>query len=158
MQEEAVEAAQLEAAYASFAGTLRAGGFGDPPDGWNAELIAAHVCVNNDLISETAERLGRGEDVAYDNSPAVGEDDLMNYAARSGGLSGLADAIGSSAARLARSHESLSEADRAREIPVIIWDDGSIAREGPMPIGDLIVGNATFHLDMHHEQLRALAP
>src|ERR1022692_2606687 len=146
MQEEAVEAAQLEAAYASFAGTLRAGGFGDPPDGWNAELIAAHVCVNNDLISETAERLG------------VGEDDLMNYAARSGGLSGLADAIGSSAARLARSHESLSEADRAREIPVIIWDDGSIAREGPMPIGDLIVGNATFHLDMHHEQLRALAP
>jgi hypothetical protein len=25
-----------------------------------------------------------------------------------------------------------------------------------MPIGDLIVGNATFHLDLHHEQLRAL--
>lgn len=70
--------------------------------------------MNNDLISETAERLGRGEDVAYDNSPAVGEDDLMNYAARSGGLSGLADAIGSSAARLARSYESLGEADRAR--------------------------------------------
>jgi hypothetical protein len=84
-----VEAAQLEAAYASFAGTLRAG---------------------------------------------------------------------SSAARLARSYESLSDVHRAREIPVVIWDNGSIAREGPMPIGDLIVGNATFHLDMHHEQLRALAP
>jgi hypothetical protein len=125
-QEEAVAAAQLEAAYASFAGTLRAGGFGDPPDGWDAELIAAHVCANNDLISETAERLGRGEDVAYDNTPAVGEDDLRNYAARSGGLTGLADAVGSSAARLARSYDSLSEADRAREIPVVIWDDGSI--------------------------------
>jgi hypothetical protein len=25
-----------------------------------------------------------------------------------------------------------------------------------MPAGDLIVGNATFHLAMHHDQLRAL--
>ena len=153
-----MEAAQLEAAYASFVSTLRAGGFSDPAGGWSAGQIAAHISLNNDLISEAAERLGRGEDVSYDNSPAVGDCDLQDYAAQFDGPGELADAVGRSAARLARAHENLTEADRARQIPVVIWDDGSIARDAPMPLGDLIIGNATFHLDMHHEQLRALAP
>jgi hypothetical protein len=151
-----VEAAQQEAAYASFAATLRAGGFSEPASGWNAGQIAAHICLNNDLIRETAERLGQGEEVGYDNSAAVGDDDLRDYAAKVGGLGELADAVGRSGARLARAHQNLTEADRARRIPVVIWDNGSIVADAPMPIGDLIVGNATFHLDLHHEQLRAL--
>jgi hypothetical protein len=151
-----VEAAQQEAAYASFAETLRAGGFSDPASGWNAGQIAAHVCLNNDLIAEAAERLGRGEEVGYDNSAAVGEDDVREYAAKLGGLGELADAVGRSGARLARAHQNLTEAGRARQISVVIWDDGSIVHDGPMPAGDLIVGNATFHLAMHHDQLRAL--
>jgi hypothetical protein len=44
----------LEAAYAPFIATLLAGGFRDPADGWPAELIAAHVAANNDLIAHAA--------------------------------------------------------------------------------------------------------
>lgn len=67
----------LEAAYAPFVASLRAGGFGPPTDGeWPAELIAAHIARNNDLIAEAAERVAAGEAVSYDNFIGVDETPL----------------------------------------------------------------------------------
>jgi uncharacterized protein YciI len=146
----------LEAAYAPFVASLRAGGFGPPPAGeWPAELIAAHIARNNDLIAEAAERVAAGEPVSYDNAVGVDETPLTEYAAAVGGLVGLAQEVERSAARLARASDGLgARADTL--VNVVIRDGGKIVRDGPMPIGTFIEGNASFHLDAHTEQLRAL--
>jgi hypothetical protein len=43
-------------------------------------------------------------------------------------------------------------------LPAIIRDGGDIVNDGPIPIGRFIEGNASFHLDLHLEQLKALRP
>ncbi len=47
----------FDAVYAPFVASLLAGGFGPAAaDGeWPAELVAAHIARNNDLIAEVAE-------------------------------------------------------------------------------------------------------
>jgi hypothetical protein len=40
---------------------------------------------------------------------------------------------------------------------VHIVDNGAVVVDRPLAIGDLIVGNVTFHLASHLEQLRALS-
>jgi uncharacterized protein YciI len=146
----------LEAAYAPFVASLRAGGFGPPPAGeWPAELIAAHIARNNDLIAEAAEKVSAGEAVSYDNFIGVDETPLTEYAAAVGGLPGLAQEVERSAARLARARGGLG--DRAdTPVHVVIRDGGKIVRDGPIPIGAFIEGNASFHLDAHARQLREL--
>lgn len=147
----------LEAAYAPFVASLLASGFSAPADGWTAELIAAHVARNNDLIAETAERVAAGNDVSYDNASTVDEGELAAYARAAGGLTGLAREVERSAARLAAA--ALALGDRAGTlVPVIIRDNGEIVQDGPIPIGAFADGNASFHLGLHHQQLKALEP
>jgi uncharacterized protein YciI len=148
----------LAAAYAPFTASLLAGGFDPPPDGeWSAELVAAHVIRNNDLIAEAAEKLASGADVAYDNASSVDETELARLAEGAGGLTGLAREVERSAARLERAGLALGEL-AATPVHVIIRDGGEVVRDGPVPIGTFINGNASFHLDAHHAQLRALGP
>jgi uncharacterized protein YciI len=153
-----MSAGSLEAAYAPFVASLLAGGFGPPPAGeWPAEMVAAHVVRNNDLIAETAEKVAAGQSVSYDNACTVDEDELTRYAAAAGGTAGLAREVERSAARLGRALAALGErADTV--VHAVIRDHGEIVRDGPVPIGAFIEGNASFHLDLHHEQLRALEP
>ena len=147
----------LEAAYAPFIATLLAGGFRDPADGWPAELIAAHVAANNDLIAHAAEQVADGAEVSYDNASTVGDEELAAFARDAGGLPGLAREIERSAARLAAAGAALG--DRANTpVHVIIRDNGEIVQDGPIPIGACVAGNASFHLDVHLEQLKALEP
>lgn len=151
-----VSRVSISAAYAPFIGTLLGARFGEPAPGeWTAEQIAAHVTLNNDLIAEAAERIGAGQTAAYDNAPAVADEDLARYAAEAGGLAGLAREVERSAARLERAKAGLG--DRAgTELPVLIRDDGKIVQDGPIPIGSFIDGNAGFHLAAHLDQLKAL--
>lgn len=51
----------IEAAFRPFVAELRQENFGKPIDGWSAELVAAHVARNNDLIAEAAEKIAAGE-------------------------------------------------------------------------------------------------
>ena len=148
----------LDAAYAPFVASLLAGGFSNPADGgWSAELIAAHVARNNDLIAEAAEQVAAGADVSYDNACTVDEAELASYAESSGGLRGLASEIERSAERLAAAGEALG--DKAGTlVPVIIRDNGQVVQDGPIPIGAFVQGNASFHLDLHLSQLKELEP
>ncbi len=148
----------LDAAYAPFIAALLAGGFRQPADdGWPAELIAAHVARNNDVIAATAEHIAAGHHASYDNAVTVDRAGLTRYAGRAGGLAGLAGEVGRSAARLAAAAGALG--DRAdTQVPVLIRDSGEIVQDGPMPIGALIDGNATFHLGVHLDQLKSLEP
>lgn len=146
----------FDAVYAPFVASLLAGGFGPPADGeWPAELVAAHIARNNDLIAEVAEQIAAGQEVSYDNRDGVDDAELARYAQDAGGLAGLAREVERSAGRLARARDALG--DRAgTPVQVIIRDHGQIVRDGPMTIGAFIEGNASFHLDLHLEQLKAL--
>ena len=147
----------LDAAYAPFVASLLAGGFGRPADGWPAELIAAHVARNNDLIAQTAEQVVAGRDVSYDNAATVDEAELASYAESAGGLPGLAHEVERSATRLAAARAALG--DRAGTlVHVLIRESGEIVQDGPIPIGAFVEGNATFHLNLHLDQLKSLEP
>lgn len=146
----------LAAAYAPFVASLLAGRFSDPADdGWTADLVAAHVAKNNDMIAATAELVTEGADVSYDNAGTIDEVELAAYAASVGGLAGLAGEIERSAARLEAARDTLGD-KAGTPVHVIIRDGGDIVQDGPIPIGAFIEGNASFHLNLHHDQLRAL--
>jgi hypothetical protein len=145
-------------AYAPFVAALREGGFAVPGEGWPAELVAAHVSRNNDLISEAAERIVAGEAPSYDNSAAVDGAELRSYADAVGGLGGLADAVETSARRLAKAWAALDEATGSYLLPVVIRDADRVVNDGPIPIRNFVEGNASFHLEMHFAQLKALRP
>ena len=146
----------FDAVYAPFAASLRAGGFGPPADGeWPAELVAAHIARNNDLIAAAAEQVAAGQEVSYDNESGVDDAELARYAQSVGSLAGLAREVERSAARLEQARDALG--DRASTpVQVIIRDHGQIVRDGPMTIGAFIEGNASFHLALHLEQLKGL--
>jgi hypothetical protein len=148
----------IERAYVPFVTLLRQGGFAPPPEGWTAELVAAHVSRNNDLIADAAERIVAGEQPSYDNNASVDDDELRAYAEAAGGLSGLADATEISARRLAAARSALDATTENCLLPVVITDSGTVVRDEPITIAQLIEGNASFHLDMHFEQLQSLRP
>jgi uncharacterized protein len=146
----------LIACYAPFRASLLAGGFDPPPAGeWPAELVAAHVARNNDLIAATAEAVAAGEPVSYDNQISVDEEALTAYVEEVGGLTGLATEIERSATRQAAAYDSLGALSDS-PMHVTIRDGGEIVHDGPIPIGAFIEGNAGFHLAAHHQQLDAL--
>jgi putative acetyltransferase len=151
-----MDAGSIEGAYAPFVAELRRGGFAVPVEGWAAEMVAAHVAHNNELIAAAAESVATGGRPEYRN--AVGDDELASYAAAAGGLPGLADAVESSAARLAAAWTALDGEAGEYPMPVLIVDSGQVVRDGPIPVRAFIEGNASFHLEMHLEQLRALRP
>jgi uncharacterized protein YciI len=153
-----MSAGNLAAAYAPFTASLLAGGFTDPADGgWTAELIAAHVVTNNDLIAQVAEQVAEGGDVSYDNAAAIDEVSLASFAASVGGLAGLAGEVERSAARLEAASDGLGEL-AGTMVHAVIHDGGDLVQDGPVPIGAFVAGNASFHLDLHHQQLKALEP
>jgi uncharacterized protein YciI len=148
----------IEPAFGLFVAELRQGGFGEPGEGWSAELVAAHVARNNDLIAEAAERVAAGQQPTYDNAAAVDDANLHAYASEVGGIPGLAAAIEASAHRLTVARMALDATNESYPLPVVIRDSGKVVNDGPIPIAGFIEGNASFHLDMHLKQLRSLRP
>jgi hypothetical protein len=153
-----MDGAEIQAAYRVFVGTLRGGGFNQPDTGWDASLIAAHIAANNDSIASVAEEIAADRHPSYDNAEAIDDERLREIASAAGSLDALAGLIETSAARLARAWELLGPELGQVEVPVKIADGGQVVRDGPIPIRAFIEGNATFHLELHLDQLRALLP
>jgi hypothetical protein len=153
-----MDGAEIQGAYRIFADTLRAGGFNQPDTGWDASLIAAHVAANNDSIAAVAEEIAAARHPFYDNAEMIDDERLREIASAAASLEGLAGLIETSAARLAQAWELLGPEAGQIEVPVKIADGGQVVRDGPIPIRAFIEGNATFHLQLHLEQLRALLP
>jgi hypothetical protein len=153
-----MDGAEIQGAYRVFADTLWAGGFSQPDTGWDASLIAAHVAANNDSIASVAEQIAAARHPSYDNAELIDDERLREIASAAGGLDGLAGLIETSAARLAHAWELLGPELGQIEVPVKIADGGQVVRDGPIPIRAFIEGNATFHLELHLDQLRALLP
>lgn len=153
-----MDSAGIEAAYRPFAVTLREGGFVQPDTGWDASLIAAHVAANNDLIASVAEDIAAGRRRSYDNAEVIDDGQLRQIALAAPSLDALAELMATSAARLARAWELLGPELGKVEVPAKIADGGQVVRDGPIPIRAFIEGNATFHLQLHLDQLRSLLP
>ena len=62
-----------------------------------------------------------------------------------------------SISEVAAAYDALGDL-RDTVIPVRIVSGGELVADGPRAIGDMLVGNATYHLQMHLEQLLALRP
>ena len=150
-----MDGAEIQGAYRVFVDTLRAGGFSQPDTGWDASLIAAHIAASNDSIA--SEEIAAARHPSYDNAEAIDER-LREIAPAAGSLEGLAGLIETSATRLAGAWELLGPDLGQIEVPVEIADGGQVVRDGPIPIRAFIEGNATFHLQLHLDQLRALPP
>lgn len=146
------------APYETFAAALRAGGFVAPadPDSWSAELVAAHVILNNDFWTRTARLVAAGEQPTYDNEPAVDAAELSRAVVEIGALEELAAEVERSAADLAAAYAALSDQDAERTVLVRIHHDGDLVVDEPRPIAAMLLGNATAHQQMHLDQLLAL--
>ena len=144
----------------TFAAELRAGGFEPPAEqgSWPAEHVAAHVILNSDFFTATARRVMAGEQPTYDNEAAVEYDELAAYVSRIGGRDELAAEVERAAADLAASYVALSAEQSSSPVHVRIRHDGNLIVDEPRPIVEMIEGNASFHLQMHLEQLLALRP
>jgi hypothetical protein len=153
-----MDGTEIQGAYTVFADTLRAGGFRQPDTGWDASLIAAHIAANNDGIASVAEEIAAGQRPSYDNAELIDDGRLREIASAAGSLEGLAGQVETSAGRLARAWELLGPELGRIEVPAKIADGGQVVRDGPIPIREFIEGNATFHLQLHLDQLRALLP
>jgi hypothetical protein len=151
-----MDRSEIEGEFLPFANALRTGGFVPPAAGWSAELVAAHIVTNNDLIADVAEQIAAGARPNYDNSVVIDDARLAEFAAEAGGLDQLADRVETSAGRLAAAWAALDDVTGAYELPSRIFDAGLLVRDGAVPIRDFIEGNATFHLQLHFDQLMAL--
>ena len=161
MERAGVTDPDLVAPYERFAALLLAGGFGPPDPGhWDAPRIAAHVALNNLGFAAAARAVAAGEpDVAYDNVTTVDAANLDAFVAGTGAVADLAERVVVTAHDQLAAYSALTDAQRAREIPVTIHHDGAMVMDRvPRSLGSMVEGNAGFHLQAHLEQLLALRP
>lgn len=144
-------------AHEPFVAALVEGGFArTTDDGWTAEMVAAHVARNNECFTSAARAALTGSAPAYDNEVAVDAAELRAHVERVGDLSALAGWVRRSAEELGALYAALTEQQRSAALPVRIRHDGAVIVDEPRPLGVMIEGNATYHLQMHLGQLLAL--
>jgi hypothetical protein len=154
-----VRTEQLEAAYQGFVAEATAGGFGPPPPGeWTARQLIAHIALNDDLLASAAAQVIAGEPGRFDNSNAADWTKVSAFADEHGGLAGGVEAVRASGARVCAIAGQLTDEQAATSIDVFILDGADVAVDEPMPLGQLLAVQASFHLPAHAEQLRALRP
>ena len=77
-----MEREEIVQAYQPFIETLRAGGFVEPENGWNAAQVAAHIVANNNGIAAVAEAIVKGERPSYDNTEVIDDAQLTRHGFR----------------------------------------------------------------------------
>ena len=112
--------------------------------------------ANNNGIAAVAEAIAVGERPSYDNTEVIDDAELRDMASAAGGPERLADLVETSAGRLARASASLGPDTAAVEVPSRIVDGGRVYAMAPFLSAALIEVNATIHLQIHLDQLRAL--
>lgn len=148
----------IEERFAAFGKALRDGSFDFPvdPEGWAAELIAAHVIMSNDLLTDAARALRSGREPAYDNGRTHDGEALREVLIRTGSLRELADEVERSASDLQAAYGMLRPELRQAPMSTRIVHEGEPLLEGARPIGSTIEQNAGAHLDGHLAQLLEL--
>jgi uncharacterized protein YndB with AHSA1/START domain len=152
--------AALSEAYDAFFQVASAGGFGPPPDGeWRAELVVAHVAVNDDALAAVCRGLiAQSPGVHLDNATTQDVTVLQAFVdAHGGGLEALVAAGRTHAAAYLDLLGRLDTDQLAAEVPTRVVDHGEPVLDRPMPWGPFGIGTQTgFHLRIHREQLESL--
>ena len=129
-----------------------------PASGWSAGQVCAHLILNNGLFVEVARQVQRGHVPPYDNERAVADDATSALAAAAGSTAQLAEWLRQSAVGYAAFVGGLDQRVLDTQVPTTIRHDGGFMVEGDdRRLGDLMLGQLTFHAGMHLEQVRALA-
>lgn len=149
------EQRSVETAYQSFASAMREHDFGEPvdPDAWPAELIAAHVILTNDLLTDAARSVASGDDPVVDTEAAHQGEQLREILVRTGALPELAHEVERSAADLQAAYDQLSDEQRQTSLRTRMFHNGAVVVDEPRPIGDTIGNTAPAHAQDHLAQL-----
>ena len=130
-----------------------------PERGWNAGQICAHLIINNGLFIRTAQSVAEGGPHVYDNESSASDVATGALAAGAGSVGVLAEWLRQSATAYVDLLTTLPAEVLDAEVVATIHHEGGRMVDGePRRLGDLMVGQLTFHAGMHLEQLRALVP
>ena len=128
-----------------------------PASGWSAGQVCAHLILNNGLFAEVARQVQQGHRPAYDNERAVADEATAALAAAAGSTAQLAEWLRQSAAGYAAFVSGLEPRVLDAQIVTTIRHEGGLMVDGEdRRLGDLMLGQLTFHSGMHLEQVRAL--
>jgi hypothetical protein len=130
-----------------------------PEKGWDAGQICAHLIINNGLFIRTAQAVATGGPAVYDNESSANDDAIAAFAAGAGSVGVLAEWLRQSATAYVDLLTTLpASVLDARVVTTIRHEGGRLVDGEPRRLGDLMVGQLTFHAGMHLEQLRDLVP
>jgi hypothetical protein len=128
-----------------------------PVKGWNAGQICAHVIMNNGLFIESARCVASGGPHVYDNESAVDDVATAALAGGAGSTGVLAEWLRQSATAYVDLLTTLSAEVLDATVTTTIRSDGEYVVDAePRRLGDLMVGQLTFHSGMHLHQVREL--
>jgi len=128
-----------------------------PVKGWNAGQVCAHLIMNNGLFIESARCVASGGPHVYDNESAVDDVSTAALAGGAGSTGVLADWLRQSATAYVDLLTTLPEKVLDATVTTTIRSDGEFVVDAePRRLGDLMVGQLTFHSGMHLEQVREL--
>jgi len=128
-----------------------------PVKGWNAEQICAHLLLNNGLFIESARCVASGGPPVYDNESAVDDIATAALAGGAGSTGVLVEWLRQSATAYVDLLTSLPADVLDATVTTTIRSDGeTVVDAQPRRLGDLMVGQLTFHAGMHLQQVRDL--
>lgn len=147
----------LADAYAAFYTEAETGGFGEPPAGWRAEEILAHVALNDLAIIAVCHALVHGRDVSFANERCQDPAILSRWIAASGGPAGLIERGRAVARQVVAALARLDDEQRMAGVPCRLLHDGAVVLDAVRPWNALAIDTQRdMHLPAHAAQLRAL--
>ena len=128
-----------------------------PVKGWNAGQVCAHVLMNNGLFMEAARCVLSGGPHVYDNETAVDDVSTAALAAGAGSTGILAEWLRQSATAYVDLLTTLPAHVLDATVTTTIRSDGDFVVDAePRRLGDLMIGQLSFHSGMHLQQMRDL--
>ncbi len=151
-----VNGRMLRSGYDAFVAELRQGGFAPPVDGWSAELIAAHVARNAELLGAVTAALvgmpGAAGELRYDNTDAFAPVVLDAYARL--GTAALADRIAALSGDLVEAAGGLDRGSPRVRLRLV--EDAEVVVDGPEHLAGVLNALWGRQLPLRARQLRAL--
>jgi hypothetical protein len=131
----------------------------DRASGWSAGQVCAHLILNNGLFVEVARQLLREGAAAYDNERAVADEATAALAAAAGSVEQIAEWLRQSANGYAAFVTGLPPRVLDAQVPATIRHEGGLMVDGEdRRLGDLMIGQLTFHAGLHLEQVQSALP
>lgn len=145
----------LAASYNALLAEAAAGGFADPPHGWSAAVILAHVAVNDELLTQVTQAVAQGISPPYDNSAASDEVNLRAYADRLG-WDGLLVEVRRGADALMTAASALTAEQGQRLVDARIVEDGAVVMDDIVPWIRILMAHAHHQLPAYTRRLVGL--